>query len=388
MNGWSHYKSIALQSVQSATGTTETLQSFPALIACDADAELATARADGGDIRFTRCDGATLLPHWIESWSGGGGSAATMRAWVKVPSIDGTAGATIRVYWGNPSASSAGDPTAPWDEDFLVVCPGGDGASTAKIDNLLGNVEINKRAADQPLEVTGLIDRAQQFGATHYARTANTTTVQSAAWTAEALVRYPSAPSGTYNALSAWHLRSVAATCWGGSRPLLYKGSANYRYWVATAWNTIKDGSWHHVAFINPGGAQADINNAALLVDGAAQAVYSTISSGGVDSTADYNFYLGSAYNTDSSRSIEALVCQFHLSKVARSAAWLKYTALNSLAPPWLQTWGPAIHRGAVLRAAARQCFVAGGEAAAVFAAGAVAAEAFVAGSRAGQVHE
>ena len=240
MNGWSHYKTITLESVQSVTGVAETLESFPALVACDDDADLAAAKADGADLRFTTGDGAALLPHWIERFSGGGGSAATMRAWVRIPEIGATSGATIRVYYGNPSASSASSKPAPWDSDFLVVSPGGDGATNAKIDNLVGNVEIDKRAADQPLQTTGLIDKAQQFDATHWSRTADTTTVQSAAWTVEALVKYPSAPTGTFLCLSGWHYRSRAATCWGGSRPILLKGASNYRYWNAAAWTTIK----------------------------------------------------------------------------------------------------------------------------------------------------
>jgi len=152
MMGWSGYKRITIASVHSATGQHESLRNFPFLVACDADADLAVAKADGSDIRFTLDDGLTALPFWLEYWSGGGGSAATMRAWVRIPEIGATSGATIRVYYGNPLASSVSSKTGPWDEDFLVVCPGGDGATNAKIDNLVGNVEINKRAADQPLQ--------------------------------------------------------------------------------------------------------------------------------------------------------------------------------------------------------------------------------------------
>ena len=74
------------------------------------------AQSNGGDIRFTASDGVTLLPYWIESWNAGSSSASL---WVKVPSIP-AAGATVYLYYGNSSATSAANGFNTFDffDDF------------------------------------------------------------------------------------------------------------------------------------------------------------------------------------------------------------------------------------------------------------------------------
>ena len=52
-------------------------------------------------------------------------------------------------------------------------------------------------------------------------------------------------------------------------KPLIHLGQYNYRYFAASAWTTLKDGQWHHVAFSVPGKAQADVNQAMMYLDGA-----------------------------------------------------------------------------------------------------------------------
>ena len=73
-------------------------------------------QSNGGDIRFTASDGVTLLPYWIESWDAGSSSASL---WVKVPSIP-AAGATVYLYYGNSSATSAANGFNTFDffDDF------------------------------------------------------------------------------------------------------------------------------------------------------------------------------------------------------------------------------------------------------------------------------
>jgi hypothetical protein len=73
-------------------------------------------RADFGDIRFTKSDGATLLDYWLESYDGG---VATF--WVEVDSIPASPDtATIYVYYGKADATttSNGDNTFLFFDDF------------------------------------------------------------------------------------------------------------------------------------------------------------------------------------------------------------------------------------------------------------------------------
>jgi predicted esterase len=72
-------------------------------------------KTDFSDLRFTDSNKATLLPYWIESYN-----ASAAIVWVKVPSIQASGAKTIYMYYGNPSAVSAGNGTATFDffDDF------------------------------------------------------------------------------------------------------------------------------------------------------------------------------------------------------------------------------------------------------------------------------
>lgn len=65
-------------------------------------------QSDCDDIRITDINGK-LLPHWIQtSPTTSACNQATTKIWTKVPSVT-TSGATIYVYYGNPSAGSIAD---------------------------------------------------------------------------------------------------------------------------------------------------------------------------------------------------------------------------------------------------------------------------------------
>jgi hypothetical protein len=68
-------------------------------------------RSDFGDIRFTDSDGVTLLPYWVEDKVDGNYA----KVWVKVPSIPASPSqATIYIYYGNSSATSASSGADTW----------------------------------------------------------------------------------------------------------------------------------------------------------------------------------------------------------------------------------------------------------------------------------
>lgn len=63
-------------------------------------------------------------------------------------------------------------------------------------------------------------------------------------------------------------------------RPLIYLGQYNYRYFDAGAWTILKDGQWHHVAFVVPGSQAEDIALVAMYLDGQSVAAGATRSDG------------------------------------------------------------------------------------------------------------
>lgn len=70
---------------------------------------------DGSDIRFTKADKVTNIPHWIES----GITTTSTVIWVRIPFVPGS-DSTIYLYYGNPTAVSASDKKAVFmvNDDF------------------------------------------------------------------------------------------------------------------------------------------------------------------------------------------------------------------------------------------------------------------------------
>lgn len=90
----------------------EDLEGFPVLVRLDPTRiDYGELAPEGADLRFVDADGATLLPHEIESWN----EAGVSTVWVRVPRVDGGSSTDhIWLYYGNPGASDAQDPAATW----------------------------------------------------------------------------------------------------------------------------------------------------------------------------------------------------------------------------------------------------------------------------------
>ncbi|MEM2822002.1 MAG: DUF2341 domain-containing protein [Candidatus Pacearchaeota archaeon] len=98
---WQYRRSITIDN----TANSNTLTDYQVLVILDTQSLISVGkmRPDCGDIRFTDSDGQTLLNYWLESDC----NTTSTKLWVKVPSIPASSTATIYVYYGNPSATSA-----------------------------------------------------------------------------------------------------------------------------------------------------------------------------------------------------------------------------------------------------------------------------------------
>lgn len=89
------------------------VEQFPLLVRLHRDLfDFSQAAADGADVRFASTDG-TPLSYQIEHWDAKSGTASI---WVRIPEIRGAARQELRMYWGNPDASSESDGTAVFNE--------------------------------------------------------------------------------------------------------------------------------------------------------------------------------------------------------------------------------------------------------------------------------
>ena len=103
---WAHYKEVTVNTTSAGANVAGGVGKFPLLVRLtSANADVFTqAAANGADIRFTKADGVTRLPHQRERWD-----AANQVAefWVLADTVMGNASNTVRMYWGKGAAADS-----------------------------------------------------------------------------------------------------------------------------------------------------------------------------------------------------------------------------------------------------------------------------------------
>ena len=125
------------RAITESNSTGNLLTNFQIKVTLNNSFDFGRCKTDGSDIRFTSDDSQTLIPYWFEEWNPAGTSATI---WVKVPTIP-TAGTTIYLYYGNPSAIFPAPappttvdlpPTGPWTNVAGVTVNGRNGGLLAE----------------------------------------------------------------------------------------------------------------------------------------------------------------------------------------------------------------------------------------------------------------
>ena len=121
---WTAYARKFQISFPGYSGTT-TLSGFPVLVRLSPELngfDYSRCRlANGGDLRFADA-GGNVIPHEIDTWNTSGESLV----WVKVPSL--TAATTITAYYGNPTPGAASAESV-WDSGYVGVWHLGESAT-------------------------------------------------------------------------------------------------------------------------------------------------------------------------------------------------------------------------------------------------------------------
>lgn len=104
-------------------GSRGELTDFPLLVVLDPSRiDYGALRADGADLELRDADGA-ILAHEVERWDPEGSSIL----WVRVPEVAALSSTSIWLYYGDPSATGAGDGAAVWTRYEAVYHLGGEG---------------------------------------------------------------------------------------------------------------------------------------------------------------------------------------------------------------------------------------------------------------------
>ena len=115
LDGWSYRRELTVDNTLIDADLTD----FPVLVKLESSFfDFTKAQGDGEDIRFTGSDGTTLLKYEIERWDD---VAEKAEVWVKLPAVSSTSDTDFYLYYGNPTASDAQDPTNVWDSNFMMV---------------------------------------------------------------------------------------------------------------------------------------------------------------------------------------------------------------------------------------------------------------------------
>ncbi len=194
----------------------------------------------------------------------------------------------------NQTANAIGIYTPKIPEGLIALWTMDDNAANTTVldsgdNHFNGTAQRNTSA----MTTSGRIDSALAFnGTTDQIDCGTNTALLPDAWTVCAWVKC--ANVGTPTLLSFGGIRpSIKLQNNNGGRPAILMASNNYRTFEPSAWTTLKDGQWHHVAFTLSGSAQSSIESGQMYLDGVAVSVAATVATG--PQTAKSRVFLGNS---------------------------------------------------------------------------------------------
>jgi hypothetical protein len=331
LSGWGFRKKITVQNTYIDSNLTD----FPTYIFINADGDFHEARSDGYDIRFTQSDGQTLLKYERLTWSGGGGSGATARFWVKIPSLLASGTNEIYVYYGKSDATDGEDATNVWDSNFKAVYHMNDLTTSTIKDSTATPSNGTKSAANEPVESTGRINKAQDFdGADDYIDCGSASKLDDI--------------FDGGGSISCWYAPdSYGEGGYGGYMVVKHGGGDGFLFYVVEnrtrilgyyqetdggsdgEWSIVDSitwGTWHHVAVVYDAD-DAPNNDPLLYLDGSSRTVTQHRAPAGTRaSDAGRSLNLG---GEGTAQNYEGDLEEIRLSTNMRSAEWLKFEYYN-----------------------------------------------------------
>jgi hypothetical protein len=158
LSGWNYRRKLTVNSALIDSDLTN----FPVLVKLDSSFfDFNKAQTNGEDIRFTSSDETTLLKYEIERWSKTDGKA---EIWIKLPTVSSSSNTDFYIYYGNPSATDAQDPTNVWDSCAMVLHL--KEASGTREDSTVNNNDGTPNGGKLTHITTGQINGADDFAGT------------------------------------------------------------------------------------------------------------------------------------------------------------------------------------------------------------------------------
>lgn len=335
---WSRHATLTLNTTASGANVTGTVAKFPVLVRLGAADTLVfgTAHATGRDLRFTKMDNTTRLPHQIDHWDNAGKSAAV---WVLLDSVVGNDNTqSIRMHWGNASASPLSNGNAVFDtaNGFVAVWHLGGGNETALRGNAVagGNPAVPEFFPTGYVAPRGVIGTADTLrGGTQAAGDRLNLGTGYGNWggamTMSMWVKPHAVDLAQWNQYMSLSNGQAQDNIWMGRQgnnqnftTEIYSGTQSGGHTHAT--NVQVQGEWQLLTWTVSNSTQVTMyrNGAPLAVTRSDNANDPAISSQPLKDTLRVVNHIGRAAWPDPT--IEAMVDEARLSKVARSANWIK----------------------------------------------------------------
>ena len=321
---WPYRRGITIDHTQVEVDLT----SFPVLLRLGADADLASrAQNSGDDVLFTDASD-NKLDHEIEYFDG---STGEMVAWVNVPGLLSTSDTVLHMYYGNPAAPSQANPEAVWDADTVMVQHlnetsgthfdstqySNDGTPQNGLvqnaageidgaDDFAGDDEFIDAGTQTSLDVFG---PNQDFSISMWVKRDNSSDVQ-----------------GFFSSGSSGNFGIYFGSAYNNEDDLRFMSTDN-TVQIESTGGIIGDNDWHYVGVV----ADRD-GNLELWADGTPAHSESIAAHAGEDwNRLDDTYKIGA--DRSENNPLDGMMDEVRVSRVARSAGWIR-TAYNNMADP------------------------------------------------------
>jgi len=343
--GWGRKCKLTVQSSK----VPGNLTNFPVLLTAatlpsemfDADGSY-PALSGGGDIRFSSdADGSTQLACEIVTLTINNDPAlGKAEIHVKDPSLSGSSNTDLYVWYNKtgesqPSETDTYGKHNVWDSNYQLVMHMNDETTSTLLDSTSNSHDATKKAANEPVEATGIIGKGQSFDGTNdYVATANasdnldiTTTI-----TIEAIIK----PSELINSSNADYITIVSrqqepngsvdsyTLALNPSGKLHFGTYGGNIQGTQVSWSS---GTVYHVA----GTYNSTGLTGALYVDGVAEVLtsdnYDTMAGGANALSIGANDY------TALGQCFQGIIDELRISNIIRSANWIETNYNNQNDP-------------------------------------------------------
>jgi len=326
-NDWYYSKKITIDHTKVAGDLTN----FPVLIS-RTDTDFKKAQSDGDDFIFASADNATKYNHEIEKWDS---STGELVAWVNVTSLSSTVDTVLWMYYGNPACSSQQNVAGTWDSNYVVVYHMKDTTTSTITDSTSNGYTGTKKAANTPNQITGKINKAQDFSGSDYIdcspisslSTPSTMTIE--LWVYSHSVTAPKTYVSKYAAGNGWLFRNDAE----GKFSIDIRNNPSWEMYQTTNVE-LSVNNWQHLAIVYDSG---QATKGKLYVNGTEKAATKSGSST-IAATPTTQLSLGRL--PVDGHYYDGLESEVRISNIVRSANWISTGYNNQNSPSTFMSFG------------------------------------------------